>query len=130
MKWQQHARAAHRCNRMNETKIFVRDLTVNALLGIFPQEIGHRQRVNVFVEATLSDHRIPADTIESTVSYAPIVEEIHRMSNIQFSLAEKFAEHLADFCFQEARIQKVKIIIEKPDIFPECTVGVEIIRSR
>ncbi len=114
----------------NQTKIIVRDVNIDALLGFYPQEIGIKQRVTVNVEATLSDYRIDTDNITSTVSYAPVMEEIIRISNIQFSLAEKFAEHLANFCLAYERIESVKVRVEKLDIFAEGIVGTEIIRTK
>ncbi len=114
----------------NQTKIIIRDLKIDALIGIFPKEIGQKQAIIVNVEGILDDYRVGEDKITSTVSYAPIIEEIHRAANRQFSLAEKLAEHIADFCLAYPKIQSVKVRVEKPDIFPEAIVGAEIIRTK
>ena len=115
---------------INQTKIIIQDFTLSALIGIYPQEIGNKQTIIVNIEALFTDYRISEDKIESTVSYVPIIEEIRRISNIQFSLVEKMADHLAEFCLRHDRIQSVKVKIEKTDIFPEGRVGTEIYRSK
>lgn len=114
----------------NQTKIIIQDFTIPALIGIYPQEIGNKQTIIVNIEAVFSDYQILEDKIEATVSYVPIIEEIRKISNIQFSLVEKMADHLAAFCLQIDRITSVKVKIEKPDIFPEGRVGTEIFRTK
>lgn len=114
----------------NLTSIIIRNFSIDALIGIFPEEIGHKQNILINIDALFDDYSVKEDKIECTVSYVPIIEEIRRISDIQFSLVEKMADHLATFCLQEKRIQSVKIRIEKTEIFSECHVGTEIIRSR
>ena len=114
----------------NQTKIIIQDFQIPALIGIFPEEIGNKQSIIVNIEAIFADYRVAEDKIEATISYVPIIEEIRRISNIQFSLVEKMADHLAEFCLAIDRIASVKIKIEKPDIFPEGRVGTEIYRSK
>jgi len=115
---------------MDQTKIILRDFTIQALLGIFEHEIARKQTIVINLEASLANPFIKSDQIEATVSYVPIIEEIRRISNIQFSLAEKFADHIADFCFCDPRLASVKIRVEKQDVFPEGSVGAEITRTR
>ena len=100
------------------------------MLGLYASEIGVKQRIRVNIEAAFSDYRIESDNIDSTVSYALFVEEIKRIADIQFSLAEKFAEHLADFCLSFDRIDTVRIVVEKLEICPEGIVGADIIRIK
>lgn len=114
----------------NQTKIFVKDIEIPAMLGLYAREIGVKQRIRVNIEATFSDYKVETDHIDSTVSYALFVDEIKRIADIQFSLAEKFADHMADFCLSFDRINAVRVMVEKLEICPEGIVGADIIRIK
>lgn len=115
---------------VNQTKIVVRDFKVDALAGIYPGDDVNPTPLSITVEATFSDFRVNADSIENTMSYELLAEEIRTISKRHFHLVEKMAEHLADFCLSNARVASVLVRIEKPKIFAEGFAGTEIIRSR
>ena len=114
----------------NLTSIFVRDFKVDALAGIYPGDDVNPTPLSISVEATFADHHVDADSIENTVSYELIANEIRRISKQHFHLVEKMAEHLADFCLSQNRVSHVRVRIEKVKIFPEGYAGTEIIRSK
>lgn len=116
--------------KQNQTKIFVKDIEVLAMLGLYAREIGVKQPIRVNIEATFSDYKIASDDIDATVSYALFVDEIKRIADIQFSLAEKFAEHMAEFCLSFDRINAVRVVVEKLEICPEGIVGTDITRVK
>jgi len=114
----------------NITKIFVRDFKIDALAGIYPGDDVNPVALSISVEATLKNHIISADSIESTMSYELIAGEIRAISKHHFHLVEKLAEHLANFCLSDDKVQSVIVRIEKSNIFPEGPAGTEIIRSK
>lgn len=114
----------------DRTTVYVRDFTVPALIGVYPQEKGAPQPLRVGVAMTLASAPIPSDRIEDTVSYEGVVGEIRRLAGVPHDLVEAFAQNLAAFCLADPRVQVVSVRVEKPDIFPEGVVGAEIVRSR
>ena len=115
---------------MNSTKIFVRDFKIDALAGIYPGDDVNPIPLSVTVEVTFGDWQVAADSIDSTMSYELLADEIRRISKIHFHLVEKLAEHLADFCLGNSRVSSALVRVEKMKIFPEGPAGTEIIRTR
>lgn len=111
--------------------IFVRDFTLLARIGIYPQEKLAPQRLCVSVEMR-RDGAAPVlgDDIAQTVSYEGIVEEIRRLAQRHHNLVETFAENLVSFALSDSRVDHVCVRVEKPDIFPEGVAGVLISRQR
>lgn len=115
----------------DQVAIFVRDFTLPARIGIYPEEKAAPQRLCVSVEMQLcSAQPVREDDVAQTVSYEGIVGEIRRLAQIHHNLVESFAENLAAFALSDARVEGVRVRIEKPDIFPEGVAGVSIFRRR
>lgn len=115
------------------TKIFIRDLCVEMLIGIHAHEQARPQRVFVTVEAFVDpqdDWR--QDKITEVVSYSDIVSAIKRIAmEGHINLLETFAERIASECLREKRIRRVTVRVEKPDIYADAAAaGVEIVRIR
>ena len=114
----------------NQTKIFVRDFKVDALAGIYPDDDVNPTPLSITVEAIFSDYKVSADDISSTMSYELLANEIRAISKRHFHLVEKMADHLADFCLSQPRVQSVRVRIEKTKIFLEGFAGTEIFRTK
>ncbi len=111
--------------------IFVRDFTLLARIGIYPQEKLAPQRLCISVEMRREGASpVLGDDIAQTVSYEGIVEEIRRLAQTHHNLVETFAENLASFSLSDPRVDHVRVRVEKPDIFPEGVAGVLISRRR
>ena len=115
---------------MNITKIIVRDFVIPARIGIYPEEQISKQNIIVNVSMQLSDYIIIHDTIEDTVSYEGIVNEIRKQSEVHHNLVETLAEVLANFCLIDKRVFAVEIQIEKLTAFREGRVGCHLTRVR
>lgn len=119
---------------MESSRIFVRDMDVEMLIGVYDHEKQARQRVIVNVEAWLPPAtRWRGDALDqTTVNYEKIVSAIrHIAARGHLNLVETFAEELAAFCLQDRLVEQVRVRIEKPDAFADAAaVGAEIIRRR
>src|SRR5688500_1580843 len=93
------------------SKIFIRDMDVDMLIGVYDHEKNSRQRVIVNVEAWLSPvTRWRDDAISHTVNYEKIVSAIRYIAaQRHINLVETFAEHIADFCLEDEMIRKVRV---------------------
>ncbi len=114
-------------------KIFIQDLEVKCLIGIFDWERKIRQKVKVDLEFP-ADIRKAArrDRIEDAVDYKAIAKEtIAFVSKSRFQLIETLAERLADLLLKKFRLRSIKVRLSKPGALRHSkNVGVEITRKR
>ena len=113
--------------------LFVRDLVLEASIGVYETEKGAPQRVRINVDLAVEAPDKPfSDEIAGVVSYEPIVtaaKEIVAEGHV--NLVETLAERLIERCLANPRVHRARVRVEKLDIFPEATsVGVEIERER
>jgi dihydroneopterin aldolase len=112
-------------------RISLRDHIVEADIGAFQQERGHRQRLrfNVVVEVRPVTEPL-MDDVDRILSYDRITEAIAaELAAERLNLLETLAERVADRILLEPAAMRVFIRIEKLDIGPYA-LGVEIVRSR
>ncbi|MBN1649031.1 MAG: dihydroneopterin aldolase [Spirochaetales bacterium] len=114
-------------------KIYIRDLLLRCIIGINDDERVNRQDVviNICMEADLSEAG-RSDDIADTVNYKQIKTEVIRLvEHSSFFLVEKLATEIAAICLKHDRVQKTRVLVEKPAALRFArTVGVEIVRSR
>lgn len=113
--------------------IFVRDLKLDARLGIHEREKLAPQRVIVNVDLTVGERGNPlTDDIANVVSYEKVVDHIRQIvAQGHVNLVETLAEMIAARCLENDWVKAVRVRVEKPDIIPQAeSVGVEIERRR
>ena len=113
--------------------VFVRDLTLLALIGIHDAEKIKAQRIVVSIDLSVQETDGPMpDDISHVVSYEIIVKKCEAIvAEGHVNLVETLAEKFADACLKDRRVVAARVRIEKPDIIPNAkSVGVEIERSR
>ncbi|WP_374446748.1 dihydroneopterin aldolase [Stella sp.] len=113
-------------------RILVRDLMVAASIGAFAHERHARQRVRIDVTLEARpDPRQPEDALRRVVSYGDIVEGVRALvADTHYNLAETLADRIARMALADPRTIRVTVRVEKPDVIPGATVGVEIERRR
>lgn len=121
-------------------RMLIRDLTLNAQIGVYAHEHGCTQRIRVNLELMVEDQPIgplsrPAvgtDDLTRVVDYDVIINAVRSIiaaGHVQ--LVETLAERVAEACLQDRRVCSAKVMIEKLDVFPDAaSVGVEIERHR
>jgi dihydroneopterin aldolase len=112
-------------------RISLRDHVVEADIGAFQQERGHKQRLrfNVVVEVRPVTEPLD-DDVDRILSYDRITESIAaELAAERLNLLETLAERVAERILAEPAAMRVFIRIEKLDIGPYA-LGVEIVRSR
>ena len=118
-------------SRIVITKVFVRALRVDAHIGVYRHEMGRTQPlvVDVELDVAVSDW----SRLSETVNYEIIAEKARKVAaEGHRGLVETFAHHLAEACFQEPRVTRARIRVEKPNaLAPEAeAAGVEITAVR
>jgi dihydroneopterin aldolase len=113
--------------------VFVRDLELKALIGIYPEEKTRPQRVFVNIDLSVKEGDDPlSDNIMEVVSYETVVGDVERIvAQGHVNLVETLAELIARECLKDKRVEAVRVRIDKPDIMRNArSVGVEIERVR
>ncbi len=113
--------------------VFVRDLEVMALIGIYDHEKVNPQRIIVNIDLSVHEAEGPiTDEISHVVSYEIIAKKVETIvAEGHVNLVETLAERFAESCLKDKRVAAARVRIEKPDIIPNArSVGVEIERGR
>jgi D-erythro-7,8-dihydroneopterin triphosphate epimerase len=113
-------------------KIYIHDLMLRCIIGIYPQERSEKQDVvvNVAMECDLA-RAGQTDRIEDTVDYESIKKEIIRLvEGSSFNLIEKLAAEVAQVCLAAAGVRRVTVTVDKPGALRFTrSVAVEITRE-
>ncbi|MEZ5926551.1 MAG: SDR family oxidoreductase [Hyphomicrobiaceae bacterium] len=114
-------------------RIFVRDLEVDAVIGVYPQEKLAPQRILISLDIAALETGEPGnDRLADVVDYDQIVGNARALAadghvNLLETLAERIA---AQTLAADERILTVRVSISKPDIYSDAkSVGIEIERS-
>jgi len=112
-------------------RLLIKNLTVSARIGIYPHEREpQRVRINAEVEI-LGDPRPIGDDIANVISYEDLIARIKDLIETgHINLVETLAARIADICLTDPRAVRALIRVEKLDIEPGATVGIEIERLR
>jgi len=121
-----------------QRKMFIRDLVMNASIGVYAHENGVKQRVRINLDlnvaeepaGNLSRPAIGRDDLSRVVDYAQIVNRVRAIVSAgHVQLVETLAERIAETCLIDPRVTTATVRVEKLDIFADAaSAGVEIER--
>ena len=114
-------------------KIFIHDLEVKCLIGIFDWERKTRQKVSIDLEIAQDVQKVAVrDQIENAIDYKTICKEtIVFVEESSFHLIETLAERLAALLINNFHLEEITVRVSKPGALRYSkNVGVEITRKR
>ena len=114
-------------------KVFIEDLEVETIIGIFGWEREVKQIVRISLEMSFDTSKAgKSDKIDDALDYKKIGKSIvNLVENSSFFLVEKMAEEIALLVLKNKQIKGIKLRVEKPGALRGSkSVGVEILRSR
>jgi dihydroneopterin aldolase len=123
---------------MSDTiRIFLHDCRIDLRVGIYSSEMQRHQpvTVNVELEAALP-HRFGDNAeckMDRVIDYEAIYTFVRNdlTNRPHIYLLETVADHVIDFCFQDARVRRACVRLEKTAIFEGAAgAGVEMTRTR
>jgi D-erythro-7,8-dihydroneopterin triphosphate epimerase len=97
-------------------KIFIRDLALRCIIGIYPEERREKQDVVINVEMHADLRKAGrSDDLNDTVDYKSIKKAILKLvEKSGFQLIESLAENIADIALADDKVQTVIVTIDKP----------------
>lgn len=114
-------------------KIFIRDLALRCIIGIYSEERTNKQDVviNVTMETDLRKAG-QSDDLNDTVDYKAVkLEILDLVEKSEFQLIESLAERIAELCLKADGVQCATVTIDKPRALRFArSVAVEISRAR
>jgi dihydroneopterin aldolase len=111
--------------------MFVRDLVLEADIGVRAHEKGRRQRIRLNLDLGVLDTEV-TDRLDSVVCYDDLIAAVRVVVGAEHvQLVETLAERIAEACFRDRRVMVARVRIEKLDVYADAeSVGVEIERRR
>jgi len=112
--------------------VFIRNLELDVEIGIYSHEKGKTQKVRLNVDMAVDDAPVTEDKLESVVDYGAITRKVRKLvAGGHVALAETLAERVAGICFEDARVRRVRVRVEKLEALKNAeSAGVEIERKR
>ena len=114
-------------------KILIKDLVLNMLVGIHSFEKKKKQRVKFNLVININQNLVPNDKdLKSIVNYEQVIKVINKIiARKHYPLLETLAEKIFDKLFENMRIKKILLRIEKLDVIKNTTsVGIELEKTR
>ncbi|MCF7818145.1 MAG: dihydroneopterin aldolase [Kiritimatiellales bacterium] len=97
-------------------RIFIRDLALRCIIGIYPEERREKQDVIINVEMHCDLRKAGrSDDVNDTVDYKAVKKAILKLvEKSSFQLIESLAENIADIALSDQRVQQVVVGVDKP----------------
>lgn len=114
-------------------RIFIRDLALRCIIGIYPEERREKQDIVINVEMHADLRKAGrSDDLDDTVDYKAIKKAILKLvEGSGFRLIEALAERIADLALANQKVEKVVVTIDKPGALRFAKASaVEITRER
>jgi dihydroneopterin aldolase len=113
-------------------RVFVNDLVLDCLIGVYRHERDGAQRVRINLDLTVSEAPAPIDDkLSNVLCYEEVIIKVRNLATAgHVNLVETLAERIAEMCLAEPDVKIAKVRVEKLDVFADAaSVGVEIERS-
>lgn len=113
--------------------IFLRELKVVTLIGIYEREKRVPQTLQLDLEIALPNSRAcQSDDINDALDYAQVAQHIQSvLGEGHFSLLEALAEHIAQIILKDFNAPWVKVSVAKLQAIRDCKqVGISIERGQ
>lgn len=116
--------------RMQALSVFVRDLIVEAGIGVYDHEHGRLQRLVIDVDLTLEPR--PVEGLADTVNYEAVASAARAIvAEGHVGLVETFAQRLALACLDDPRVTRAAVRVAKPGALGgETAPGCEVVYVR
>lgn len=113
-------------------RVFVRDLVLEASIGVhdFEKAVRQRVRINLEMDVRAGVARLD-DELRNVVCYDEVIQAVQKLcEGPHIQLAETMAERILALCLADERVQKASVTVEKLDVYANAgAVGVTMVRE-
>jgi len=112
--------------------VYIRDLKIDAVIGIYEWEQRINQQINVNIEMGWDNRKAAkSDDIKDTLNYKEAANLVKKLvDKSEYLLVEALAEHIAELLLEKMNIPWIKVSLGKPmAVTDSLEVGVIIERS-
>tara|TARA_Y100000768_G_scaffold171303_1_gene128181 strand:- start:448 stop:795 length:348 start_codon:yes stop_codon:yes gene_type:complete len=97
-------------------KVFIRNLEVESIIGIFQWEREVRQLISVDIEMDFDNTKAAkSDSIEDALNYKLVGKRVTAFIEAsKFKLVEALAEKISEIILKEFAVDRVKVTLSKP----------------
>jgi dihydroneopterin aldolase len=119
--------------------VFLRDMELAARIGVHPHEQRGAQRVRINLDLAVEDPgatgegpAVGADELARVVDYQRLAGTVRAIVSAgHVRLVETLAERIAAACLDDDRVRKVRVTVEKLDVFADAaSAGAAVERVR
>tara|TARA_E500000331_G_scaffold353735_1_gene405151 strand:- start:121122 stop:121514 length:393 start_codon:yes stop_codon:yes gene_type:complete len=113
-------------------KVFIEDLEVEAIIGIWDREKKTKQKIRLDIEMSIDAKSASIkDTIDFTLNYQEVAERVSSFTaESRFNLVETLAEKICKLIIEEFLVKWVKVKVSKIKVVKSSSfVGVTIQRT-
>ena len=113
--------------------IFLRELKVETIIGVWDWERKIRQTVSIDLEMGANIRRAAkTDSIDDTLNYKAVSKRVQRfVADSEFQLVETMAEKIAEVVLSEFELPWIQVRVSKPGAIRGAKdVGVQIHRTK
>ena len=120
--------------------VFLRDLVLNASIGVHAHEHAAAQRIRINVDLAVVDEpargvsreAVSRERLARVVDYEAVAARIRSIvATGHVVLVETLAERIAESCLEDERVELARVRVEKLDVFIDAaSAGVEIERRQ
>jgi dihydroneopterin aldolase len=111
----------------------VEGLRLDAQVGVYTSEHGRTQPLEISLQAEVEEaSAAPGSDLTQAVNYAAMAETVRQVVAARHhELLEDLAQTLTDTLFQDVRVKRLRLTIDKPDALDDArSVGVTYERWR
>jgi len=113
--------------RATRQRIVINDLTIACRIGVTEKERANLQRLRINLTLDIQPVAPRLDRISEVVDYGALASKVRDVcTSVEFRLLETLAGRLAATCFEDHRVERVCVRVEKLDRYPDmAAIGSE-----
>ena len=117
--------------KTSEEVVIIKNLSLNAVFGYYKHEKVSEQELIFNLKLFINENIYQDNNLDEILDYDKIIQIIKNILTEDINFLETLAEKITNKIFDNKRVTKINLKIEKPQAVKGCdSVGYEITKSR
>jgi dihydroneopterin aldolase len=117
--------------KTSEEVVIIKNLSLNAVFGYYKHEKVNEQELIFNLKLFINENIYQDNNLDEILDYDKIIQIIKNILTEDINFLETLAEKITNKIFDNKRVTKINLKIEKPQAVKRCSsVGYEITKSR